>query len=92
MTAQLVPPSSLPAKSAFFRLCIPLHNRNYAQPPIMRRCLVGCADSPPLFVVPAPGCIALRRAVLSERSASTTLGYLKFPPHVLDDGTAAGGA
>ncbi|AMK26560.1 hypothetical protein K426_28325 (plasmid) [Sphingobium sp. TKS] len=27
MTAQLSPPSSEPAKSAFFRLCIPFHNR-----------------------------------------------------------------
>lgn len=36
MTAQL-PPSSEPAKSAFFRLCIHFHNRNYAKRRIMCR-------------------------------------------------------
>jgi hypothetical protein len=30
--------------------------------------------------------------MLSERRTGTTLGDLKFPPHMLDDGTAAGGA
>ena len=46
MAAQLVAPSSLPAKSAFFRLCRSLHNRNYAQVRIMRSWLAVCAESP----------------------------------------------
>jgi hypothetical protein len=34
--AAVRPPSSLPAKSPFFRLCGDPHNRNYADPKIMR--------------------------------------------------------
>ena len=45
-----------------------------------------------LFVVSPLGRLALRRAVLSECGAGTALGYLEFPPNVLDDGAAAGGA
>lgn len=46
MIAQFAPPSSLPAKSAFLRLCRGLHNRNYAQVRIMRTCRAPCAESP----------------------------------------------
>ena len=30
--------------------------------------------------------------MLSERFGGATLGHLELPPHVLDDGAAAGGA
>jgi hypothetical protein len=46
MIAQLAPPSSLPAKRAFLRLCRALHKRNYAQVRIMRSCRAPCAESP----------------------------------------------
>ena len=46
----------------------------------------------PLLVVTTLGRFALRRAMLSERRARTTLGYLEFAPNVLDDGTPSRGA
>jgi len=35
-SALTAPPSSLPTKSQFLRLCGALHSRNYAEPRIMR--------------------------------------------------------
>ena len=46
----------------------------------------------PLLVVTPLGRLALRRAVLSEYRAGTTLGHMEFAPHVLDNGTPARGA
>jgi hypothetical protein len=46
----------------------------------------------PFLVVAAFGCLALRRAMLTERRARTTLGDLECAPDVLDCGTSARGA
>ena len=46
----------------------------------------------PLLVVTPLGRLALRRAMLSECRAGTTLGHMEFAPHVLDNGTPARGA
>ena len=46
----------------------------------------------PLVIVTASGCLALRRAMLSERRAGTTLGHMEFALHVLNHGTPARGA
>jgi hypothetical protein len=48
--------------------------------------------SQPLLIVTTLGRLALRRAMLSERRAGTTLGNLEFAPDVLDHGTSARGA
>ena len=74
--AQLAPPSSLPAKSAFLRLCRSLHNRNYAQVRIMRSCRDRPARMPvERSVTFVPSRSALRRArasILSEMSIAVT--------------------
>jgi hypothetical protein len=44
------------------------------------------------LVVLAPRKLALRRAVLAERSADAALGHLKFSSDVLDAGAATRGA
>jgi hypothetical protein len=44
------------------------------------------------LVVPAPRDLALRRAVLAERSANAALGHPKLPPDVLDADAATRGA
>ncbi len=46
----------------------------------------------PLLVVPAPRELALRRAVLAERSAHAALGDLEPPSDALDAGAAPRGA
>jgi hypothetical protein len=46
----------------------------------------------PFLVVSTLGRFTLRRAMLTERRARTTLGYLEFAPNVLDDGTPTRGA
>jgi len=46
----------------------------------------------PLLVVTTLRRLTLRRAMLPERRARTTLGYLEFAPNVLDDCTPARGA
>jgi hypothetical protein len=45
-----------------------------------------------LLIVPAPRGLALRRAVLAERSAHTALGDLELVANVLDAGAATRGA
>ena len=46
----------------------------------------------PFLVISTLRCLALRRAMLTERRAGTTLGYLECAPNVLDNGTPARGA
>ena len=48
--------------------------------------------SQPLLVVTTVGRFTLRRAMLTERRAGTTLGDLECAPNVLDHGTPARGA
>jgi hypothetical protein len=50
---------------------------------------IGCQ---PLLVVTTVGRFSLRRAMLTERRAGTTLGDLECAPNVLNGGTSARGA